>query len=165
MCAAWASPSEGACTTGSPNKEIIFFDSSTMSLLNLEVLEAYFFISSMSSFSLASKNFSSASNFSLFLCSFTFCFNSGGFPSNTKMGFMLRCIKLVVLVNNPTRWDVVFPLESISNVPSMLLIVVKNWYRTLYASKTMILFFKKFNSISFDVMMSLNATPILVIFS
>ena len=66
------------------------FDSSIMSLLNLEVLEAYFFISSASSLFFASKNFFSASSFRAFLFSYSFCLSCGGLPSNTKANFRPR---------------------------------------------------------------------------
>jgi len=47
--------------------------------------------------------------------------------TKTKINFILFCMSLVVLENNPTRWDVTLPFESINKEPSLERIVVKNW--------------------------------------
>ena len=131
MWAACASPSDGACTIGTPIYPSKAFASSTMLLLRRDEAWACTKASSSSPAATASCQRCMASSRVLCLASSVCALKLGGWPSNTNTGLMPASIRLVVRYKKPDRCDVTSPLEFLRGVPSLCRMMLKNWYRVL----------------------------------
>ncbi|VVB81212.1 Uncharacterised protein [uncultured archaeon] len=158
---ACASPSLGACTHGMPSAVNSSFACVIISFVRRDVLAAYFFISSLSSIASASSYFFCASILTSALFCSSLCFSSGTCPSKQNASLMFFCIKLVTLANNPIKWLVTCPLWSVNKVPSLALMLLRNWYSMLFPSTMRILPDSCSSVIGCLIMMSLKLTPIL----
>jgi hypothetical protein len=84
MCAACASPSDGACTVGMPISRSSSRASATISLVNFEVIVDFEYAAAMSPRAIAAAWSSSYFFFTLRRFATSRAFSAGGAPSNTN---------------------------------------------------------------------------------
>ncbi len=127
IAAAWASPSEGACTQGTPIRASSCFEVAMISGVTREEARACLYASSWSPRARAASHWTPASRLTSRRLSIVSCFRAGGLPSKIYTGRIPFSRNLSVRKKTPERWEVILPSLSISGVPSGWRMIERNW--------------------------------------